>query len=90
MASATVTLSTPTDDQDQDGIPDVLELVGDLDRDNLPNFLDLDADGDTIPDQVEVGSNPLTPKDSNTDGIPDYLDPFVPLGKRLYLPLIAR
>ena len=89
-ASATVTLSTPTDDQDQDGIPDVLELVGDLDHDNLPNFLDPDADGDTIPDQVEVGSNLLTSKDSNTDGIPDYLDPFVPLGKRLYLPLIAR
>lgn len=87
---ATVTLSTPTDDQDQDGIPDVLELVGDLDHDNLPNFLDPDADGDSIPDQVEVGSNPLTPKDSNTDGTPDYLDPFVPLGKRLYLPLIAR
>lgn len=89
-AVATVTLSTPTDDQDQDGIPDGVELVGDLDHDNLPNFLDPDADGDTIPDQVEVGSNPFAPKDSNNDGLPDYLDPFVPLGRRLYLPLIAR
>lgn len=89
-AVATVTLSTATDDQDHDGIHDVIELVGDLDYDNLPNFLDPDADGDTIPDQVEVGNNPLAPKDSNNDGLPDYLDPFIPLGKRLYLPLIAR
>lgn len=89
-ATATVTRSTPTDDQDQDSIPDVIERAGDLDRDNLPNFLDPDADGDTILDQVEVGSNPLMPQDSNNDGIPDYLDPFVPFAKHFYLPLLAR
>lgn len=89
-AIATVTLSTSTDDQDQDGIPDVIELVGDMDHDNLPNFLDPDADGDTILDQVEVGNNPLLPKDSNQDGVPDYLDPLMPFGKRFYLPLVTR
>lgn len=89
-AVATVTLSIATDDQDQDGLPDVLELAGDPDHDNLPNFLDPDADGDTILDRLEAGSNPLAPKDSNNDGSPDYLDPFVPFGRRFYLPLIAR
>lgn len=90
VTTATVTLSLPTDDQDKDSIPDVVELVGDLDHDNLPNFIDLDADGDSVPDRVEVGNDPQTPRDSNRDGVSDYLDPFTPYRQRLYLSLINR
>ena len=82
-ATATVALSTPTDDQDNDSLPDVVESVGDPDGDNQPNFLDPDADGDSVPDQVEAGPDPLTPKDHNNDGRPDYLDPLVPYSSRL-------
>ncbi|MEZ4860367.1 MAG: carboxypeptidase regulatory-like domain-containing protein [Caldilineaceae bacterium] len=89
-ATATVTLSAPGDDQDQDGIPDVVELAGDGDQDNLPNFLDADADGDGVSDQVEAGADPLNPQDSNHDGVADYLDPLIPYGQRLYLPIVAK
>jgi gliding motility-associated-like protein len=33
-----------------------------------------DTDGDTIPDEIEIGSNPLKPVDTDGDGKPDYLD----------------
>ncbi|MBX3013015.1 MAG: carboxypeptidase regulatory-like domain-containing protein [Caldilineaceae bacterium] len=89
-SAATVTISTATDDQDADGIPDVIEGVGDPDGDNLPNFLDTDADGDGVPDQVEAGEDPRMPHDSNADGVADYLDPLVPFPLRLYLPRILR
>jgi len=90
VSTTTVTLSLPTDDQDQDSIPDMEELVGDIDHDNLPNFLDPDADGDSVPDRVEVGNDFRTPRDSNRDGVPDYLDPFTPYSKRLYLSFAGR
>lgn len=89
-ATAIVTLSTARDDQDKDSLPDVVEGVGDPDHDNRPNFLDLDADGDGVPDQVEVGPNPLAPLDRDNDGLPDYLDPAVPYSSRYYLSLITR
>ena len=38
------------------------------DGDGVPNYLDLDSDGDGIPDSVEGQ------KDSDGDGIPNYLD----------------
>jgi hypothetical protein len=84
-----VEVSTDTDDQDGDGIPDNLERAGDMDGDNLPNFLDTDADGDGASDALEGGV------DSDNDGRPDYLDPDTqplhPTGVRqLYLPLIWR
>lgn len=86
---ATVIISSATDDQDQDGIPDNLERAGDPDRDNLPNFLDTDADGDTISDTQEAGSDPKRPSDSDNDGIPDFLDVVTNL-LRLLLPAIFR
>lgn len=90
--SATVHISGPNDDSDQDTIPDNLEKAGDVDQDNIPNFLDTDADGDGVGDQAEVGSSPLQPQDSNNDGIPDYLDATIQTGgsQQLYLPLIHR
>ena len=87
--SVIVEVSTDTDDQDGDGIPDNLEQAGDMDGDNLPNFLDTDADGDGALDALEGGV------DNDNDGRPDYLDPDTqplhPTGVRqLYLPLIRR
>lgn len=52
--AATVTISSPSDDQDGDTIPDNQEGAGDLDGDNIPNYLDTDSDGDTITDQQEA------------------------------------
>jgi large repetitive protein len=69
-----VTISGPTDDQDQDSIPDNVEGPLDPDRDNVPNFLDLDADGDATPDQAEVGPDPTRPQDEDNNGIPDFLE----------------
>ncbi|HMN28067.1 MAG TPA: Ig-like domain-containing protein [Caldilineaceae bacterium] len=87
--SATVIISSPTDDQDGDTIPDNIEGAGDPDGDNLPNFLDPDAEGDGRPDRVEAGPDPTRPLDSNNDGLPDFLDP-ASAAQRLYLPLIRR
>jgi hypothetical protein len=53
------TLDAIVTDQDQDSV-----LV-----EPLP-----DADGDGIPDVVEIGADPAEPRDTNGDGIPDYQD----------------
>lgn len=83
-----VDVSSDSDDQDGDGIPDNLELAGDLDGDNVPNFLDLDADGDGTLDAAEGLA------DSDGDGVPDYLDPDThtpdAVENKLYLPIIIR
>ncbi len=64
---------TPPDevvDENHDGIDDntgIPTKAIDLDGDGIPNHLDLDSDGDRIPDVDEMG-------DHDGDGIPDYLD----------------
>lgn len=78
--SATLIISAPSDDQDDDTIPDNVEGAADVDGDNVPNFLDDDSDGDGRPDVEEVGPDPNNPLDSNGDGIPDFLDPGDPTG----------
>lgn len=96
--NATVIISSDTDDQDNDTIPDNIETADDPDRDNLPNFLDTDDDGDGKLDIDEVGSDPLHPLDLNNNNIPDYLDATPtaseesdePQQRRVYLPLIGR
>ena len=42
-------------DDDNDGIEDTKEGLGDLDNDGLPNNLDLDSDGDGCFDTIEAG-----------------------------------
>jgi len=96
--SATVIISSDTDDQDNDTIPDNIETADDPDRDNLPNFLDTDDDGDGKLDIDEVGNDPLHPLDLNNNNIPDYLDATPtaseesnePQQRRVYLPLVRR
>ncbi len=50
-------------DDDNDGIPDVVETTNDTDGDGIPNHLDLDSDNDGIPDLIEIGGI-----DANGDG----------------------
>jgi VCBS repeat-containing protein len=89
---ATVRIAGPHDDSDGDAIPDNVEGAADIDKDNLPNFLDTDADGDDVPDRTEAGADPSAPRDSNDDGIPDYLDAATqpPTTFQMLLPLIYR
>jgi hypothetical protein len=63
------------DDNDNDGIPDVVEQIGlNTDGDSFPDYLDVDSDNDGIPDYVEAGINARQPVDTDNDGVPDYLD----------------
>jgi hypothetical protein len=90
--SASVIISGATDDQDGDTIPDNIEGADDIDDDNVPNFLDTDADGDGVSDQVEAGPDPTNPVDTDRDNIPDYLDSDPPPGTDrppLFLPLVS-
>ncbi len=59
-------------DADQDGIPDEIEGVEDVDGDTVPNYRDLDSDGDGLLDADEVGS-PCNP--TMCDQTPNYLNP---------------
>lgn len=70
--------SAPSDDHDGDGILDVDEAPPhDADGDLVPDYLDLDSDADTILDRIEAGDDdPITPPvDSDHDGAPDFVDP---------------
>lgn len=55
-------------DDDNDGIPDLVEGSGDNDGDNVPNDKDLDSDNDGIPDIIESGGT-----DTNGDGVVDIV-----------------
>ena len=95
--TTTVYVAGPTDDQDNDGIPDNVESADDFDGDNLPNFLDEDSDGDRQPDVTEgvvdldqdgqldfIDYDPLPPTEEETAP-----EPAIPPGARkLYLPII--
>ena len=87
--SATVTVASATDDRDGDTIPDNVEGAGDGDGDQLPNFLDPDADNDGLSDQQEAGPDPRNPRDSNNNGIADYLESAT-AARRIFLPLLFR
>jgi len=63
------------EDRDEDGISD--QLMVQL-RNSLVNIDEFgwtpDADGDYISDFAEWGADPDNPRDTDSDGIPDYLD----------------
>ncbi|RBQ11287.1 tandem-95 repeat protein, partial [Pedobacter miscanthi] len=61
-------------DSDNDGIKDQLEGAGDTDGDGIPNFLDLDSDGDGIPDNIEAQSTAGYIAPSGVDANRDGLD----------------
>ncbi|MBW2464544.1 MAG: hypothetical protein JRH11_23050, partial [Deltaproteobacteria bacterium] len=72
-------LPAPSQDSDEDTIPDIVEgwiLNVDSDGDGDPDYEDRDSDGDSILDSIEAGdSDMLTPPiDTDGDGTPDYLD----------------
>ena len=58
-------------DDDNDGVPTVLESKVDTDGDGKPDYLDLDADNDGISDRAEAGVPQL---DTDNDGVLDYFD----------------
>ena len=61
-------------DADGDGLADSLETkTADSDGDGFRDYLDLDSDGNGIPDANEV-IDPLAPADADGDGIPDFQD----------------
>ena len=69
------------DDNDGDGILDVIEIgdrcdLVDSDLDGTPDYMDLDSDGDGIGDIYEGGTSDWQqdPVDTDGDGTPDYLD----------------
>jgi hypothetical protein len=53
--------------------------------DDITLTLDYDLDNDGIPNDVEVGPNPNNPRDTDGDGIPDFLE-----GSGIFLPLITK
>lgn len=58
-------------DDDNDGIPTVIEAKQDSDGDGIADYLDSDTDGDGKSDREEAG---LSGKDSDQDGIDDFFD----------------
>lgn len=64
-------------DDDGDGIPSVLEGIGDVDKDGLANYLDTDSDGDGVLDKDEVV---FSAKDVDFDRIDDRFDADIQSG----------
>jgi hypothetical protein len=58
-------------DDDNDGIPSVIEGIEDIDNDKIPNYLDDDSDGDGLLDADEVR---LSYRDEDNDYIDDLFD----------------
>ena len=61
-------------DDDNDGIADIVEGVGDSDGDGIPDYLDVDSDNDGLPDAFEADRPAPTGLDSDGDGIDDAYD----------------
>lgn len=66
-------------DTDSDSIRDDIEIGSefapfDTDGDGFLDALDLDSDGDAIPDRWEAGSGGTNPRDTDSDDIPDFRD----------------
>lgn len=65
----------PTRDSDGDGIADWLEGTDDFDNDGTPNHLDLDSDNDGADDRFEhQGRPPCENPDADADDVPNWQD----------------
>ncbi|NVB84742.1 MAG: hypothetical protein HOV81_40605 [Kofleriaceae bacterium] len=69
----------PAADDDGDCIPNGIEGCQaspprDSDGDGSPDYLDGESDGDTLPDEDEVGATCDDPRDTDGDGTPDFQD----------------
>ena len=64
------------EDVDKEGFDDKLQATAlplfDTDNDGVLDYLDLDSDQDTIPDEVESGGVFVWPTDTDQDGAADY------------------
>ena len=77
--SGTANFISTFEDDDNDGVPNALEFVGDWDGDGIDDYKDSDDDGDNVP---TLNENPdpnddgdlSDAQDTDGDGIPDYLD----------------
>ncbi len=58
-------------DDDNDGLPTILENTHDTDKDGIANYIDKDSDNDGISDGIEAG---MLGKDENFDMIDDAFD----------------
>jgi len=58
-------------DDDNDGLPTILESRADTDKDGLVSYLDKDSDNDGVTDGIESGA---MCQDKNQDGIDDAFD----------------
>lgn len=61
-------------DSDNNGRPDGVDGTSDFDGDGLADFQDLDDDDDHLGDDVEMGPDPLAPRDTDGDLVPDFQD----------------
>lgn len=58
-------------DDDDDGLPTILESTQDTDKDGIANYIDKDSDNDGISDGIEAG---MLGKDENFDMVDDAFD----------------
>ena len=85
--SSVVQSDVDTIDTDGDGVSDAAEGTDDLDNDGVPNYLDLDSDGDSISDSHEY-NHPCEEKFSDIEssfGKPDAMREFPELSERVPL-----
>jgi hypothetical protein len=61
-------------DSDGDGVHDSPATLSDIDMDGVEDYLDDDADGDGLLDTLEIGADPLAPRNTDGDQVVDWLD----------------
>jgi outer membrane protein OmpA-like peptidoglycan-associated protein len=73
---------SPDMDNDDDNISNLMEGTNDTDNDGIMNMLDLDSDNDGISDFIESGY-PIRIGDTNNNGLDDFIDVLITGGEDL-------